>query len=208
MGRRTAVRDYGGVSASTRRAERRRKLLDAGRRLWGDSGIGEVTVRGVCSESGLVQRYFYEQFQNRDTLVLAVADEVRDELFASLLTVGLSEPGDLAAKLRAALKSALDVIADHPDVQRIFIDILAGTGPLTERRQQALDMVTELVLEHGPGLLDIPSPDPTEIRRGASFIVGGVSQLIGDWALNPRESTAELADACTGLCLAVALRDP
>lgn len=203
MGRSAVVRDYGGVSASDRRAERRRKLLEAGRHVWGSSGIGEVTVRGVCSQAGLVPRYFYEQFPDRDTLLLTIADQIRDELFTAMVSVGLNEPGDVEDKLRAALKAFLDLIADDPHIQRILSDVMTDAGPLAERRRQALDIVTELILEHSPGLLDVAPPNPAEMRRGASFIVGGVNQLIDAWVLDPRESTAELAAVCTELSFAI-----
>jgi AcrR family transcriptional regulator len=203
MGRASAIRDYGGVSANDRRADRRRKLLVAGRTLWGSNGIGDVTVRGVCAEAGLVPRYFYEQFSDRDALILAVADQVRDELFAVLLDVGLNEPGEIADKICAGLKAFLDLIADDPHVHRIFSDVLVGGGPLAARRRQAVDMVTELVLEHGPGLLDFAPPSQSEMRRSATFIVGGLNQLIDAWMLDPRESTAELARAGTDLSIAI-----
>ena len=86
MGRTEVVRDYGGVSAEDRRAERRRKLLDAGRRLWGESGISEVTVRGVCTASGLTPRYFYEQFENRETLLVAITDTMLAPIANLMLT--------------------------------------------------------------------------------------------------------------------------
>ncbi|MDP9117066.1 MAG: TetR/AcrR family transcriptional regulator [Actinomycetota bacterium] len=203
MGRTAAKRDYRGVSASERRAERRRKLLDAGRHIWGVSGINEVSVRGVCVEAQLGPRYFYEQFPDRDALLLAVADQLREDLLTELLQRGLDEPGGIEAKLRAALNAFLGTIAHDPFVHRIFSDILTGTGGLGERRRQALDTVTNLVLEHGPALLDFEPPSPAEMRRRATFIVGGVNQLVDAWVHDPRETTAELADACTDLCLGV-----
>jgi AcrR family transcriptional regulator len=208
MPRPAAIRDYGGVSASERQADRRRKLLEAGRQLWGGSGIAEVTVRRVCAQSGLVPRYFYEEFPDRDALLLAVAGQVRDELFDAMVSVGLSEPGDIADRLRAALKAFLDRIADDPDIHRIFTDILAGTGPLAELRRQALDIVTTLALEHGPGFLKVPPPSLAEMRRSATFIVGGVNQLIDAWVHDPHDSPAELADLCTKFSLAIVRTTP
>jgi AcrR family transcriptional regulator len=206
MGRMPATRDYGGLSASERMAERRRRLLEAGRDIWGRSGITDVSVRGVCAEAGLGPRYFYEQFPDRDALLLAVADQLRDELFSVLLQRGLGEPGGVEAKLRAALKALLDMIADDPVVHRIFTDILTGTDVLAERRRQALDTVTNLVLEHGPALLDFEPPTPDEMRRGATFIVGGVTQVVDSWVHDSQESTSAMADACTELCLSVVRR--
>lgn len=203
MGRSEVTRDYGGVSAEDRRSERRAKLLAAGRHLWGGSGIGEVTVRGVCNQSGLVPRYFYEQFADRDELLLAIADQVRDELVTVMLSVGLNEPGGAADKLRAGLRALLDLVIDEPDIHRIFTDILTGPGLLAERRRQALDLVTELLLEHGPGLLDFAPPSRAEMRSSASFIVGGVAQLVDAWVLDPQESPAEMAAVCTTHSLAI-----
>jgi len=203
MGRSAVRRDYSGVSAADRRADRRRRLLTAGRLLWGESGIGEVSVRGVCGRAGLVPRYFYEEFTDRDALVVAVADQVRDELFSALLTGALSDPGDLADKLRAALKAFLDLVVDDPHVHRIFSDVLSSSGPLAERRRQALGIVTDLAVEHAAGLLEFEPPSPAELRRATSFIVGGVNQLVDTWVHDPQESTAELAHVCTEFSLAI-----
>src|SRR5206468_2855326 len=113
------------------------------------------------------------------------------------------EPGDAESKLRAGLKAFLDMISGDPLAHRIFTDTLMGTAGLAERRRQALDIVTNLVLEHGPTLLDLGPTTPAEMRRGAMFIVGGVTQLVDAWVHDPRESTTELADVCTDLCLSV-----
>jgi len=106
MKRAEVVREYGGISATDRRAERRRKLLAAGRRTWGESGVTEVTVRGVCNEAGLTSRYFYEQFPNREALLFAISDDVRDQLLEALVVAGIGDPGTLGDKLRSALTEA------------------------------------------------------------------------------------------------------
>ena len=160
MGRTEVMRGYGGVSASDRRAQRRRQLMQAGRHLWGAGGVAEVTVRGVSTEAGLVPRYFYEHFPDREALVLALTDQVHDELVSTLLTAGLGEPGGIEAKLRAALTAFLDLVGHDPEIHRVFADVMTGAGPLAERRRRAIELVTELVLEHGPGLLDFPPTRP------------------------------------------------
>ena len=203
MGRAIAVRDYGGVSAGDRQADRRLRLLRAGRQLWGTAGSGDVTVRGVCAQAGLGPRYFYEQFPDRDALLLAVADQVRDELLSVLVSSALDASGGLGDKLRAGLKAFLDLIADDPHIHRIVSDVLTSGGALADRRRDALDTVTALVLAHGPGIVEVGAATPADLRRNATFIVGGVHQLIDAWVINREETTAELADICTALCLAV-----
>lgn len=202
MARADVVRNYGGISAQDRRAERRRKLIEAGRRLWGESGIAEVTVRGVCGESGLTPRYFYEHFPNRDALLVAISDGLRDELTTTMVSASLAEPGDLAAKLRAAFTAFLDAVANDPHSHRILTSDSTGVGGLAEGRDRTLDTLVELVLQYGPGLLGYEPPSATDLRHGALFVVGGVNQLIEAWLRDPQESTAELADVCAGLTLA------
>lgn len=203
MKRPGVVRDYGGISAVDRRAERRGKLLAAGRRIWGESGLSEVTVRGVCTAAGLIPRYFYEQFSNRDALLFAVSDDVRDQLLEAMVTAGVGDPGTLTDKLRSALTAFLDLIAADPYIHRIATSDLSAVPGLNEHRARILDLITDSIVEHAPGVLDGEPPPPAELRRGALFIVGGVNQIIEAWLADPVESPAELAALCSDLSVAL-----
>jgi len=203
MKRAEVVRDYGGISAADRRAERRRKLLAAGRKIWGESGIAEVTVRGVCSAAGLIPRYFYEQFPTREALLFAVADDVRDETLQALVTAGIGQPGNLADKLRSAIKTFLDMLVADPHIHRIATSDLSTVPGLTEHRIQVLDIITELVIQYAPDILGRDTPNPIELRRTALFMVGGANQIIEAWLADPKETTAELAAVCADLCVGV-----
>ncbi len=203
MKRPEVVRDYGGSSGVDRRAGRRSKLLPAGRQIWGESGIGDVTVRGVCTAAGLTPRYFYEQFPNRDALFFAVSDDVRDQLLEAMVTAGIGDPGTLADKLRSALTAFLDLIAADPCIHRIATSDLSAIPGLNEHRAGILDMITDAIVEHAPGVLDGQNLAPEELRRGALFIVGGVNQIIETWLADPVETTTELAASCSDLSVAL-----
>lgn len=203
MKRAQVVRGYGGISAADRRTERRSKLLAAGRQIWGESGVSEVTVRAVCTRAGLTSRYFYEQFPSRDALLYAVSDEVRDELLAALVSAGVGDPGPLTDKLRSALTAFLDIIAADPHIHRIATGDVSSVAGLTEHRTHILEMITASIVEHAPDVLSTPAPSPDRLRRGARFMVGGVNQVIEAWLENPAESTHDLAAACADLCVAV-----
>ena len=203
MKRAEVMRDYGGVSADDRRTDRRKKLLTATRQIWGASGVSEVTVRGVCSAAGLTTRYFYEQFANRDALLYAVADDVRDELLAVLVDVGVGHPGSLTDKLRSALTAFLEMIAADPDVHRIATGDVSSVAGLAQHRAGILGLITELIVEHAPNVLDGEIPTPKELRRGALFMVGGVNNIIETWLDDPVETPAELAAVAADLCIAL-----
>ncbi|ODR06335.1 transcriptional regulator [Mycolicibacillus koreensis] len=202
MTRTSGGRDYGGVSAADRRADRRGRLLAAGRQIWGTAGITEVTVRGVCSAAGLIPRYFYEQFPNRDALLYAISDDVRDELLAALVAAGVGNPGTLRDKLRSALTAFLNLLAADPQIHRITTSDLSSVPGLSEHRTHILDLLTGLVVQHAPDVLDGDLPAPAEVRRGALFVVGGANRIIEDWLADPQESIAEVAAATAELCTA------
>ena len=202
MARAEVVRRYGGVSADERRAQRRRRLLDAAREVWGSQGAGEVTVRGVCAVAGLTPRYFYEQFENRDALLLAVADQVLEELAVTLVDASEAVSGDLGAKLEAALVAFFSVIAGDPHVHRILTSDPASAPGLAQHHAAATARIIELVIEHSRLLLDRVPPE-AELRRSSVFAVGGVNALVTAWLARPVESPQEMAAVCTTLCLAV-----
>ncbi|WKG01074.1 TetR/AcrR family transcriptional regulator [Mycolicibacterium sp. HK-90] len=197
------VRGYGGISAADRRTERRSKLLAAGRNIWGESGITEVTVRAVCTAAGLTSRYFYEQFPSRDALLFAISDDVRDELLAALVNAGIGDPGTLTDKLRSALTAFLESIAADPHIHRIATGDVSSVAGLTEHRTHILEMITALIVEHAPSVLHGETPDPVQLRRGSRFMVGGVNQMIEAWLEDPAETPQELAAECADLCVAV-----
>lgn len=201
MARSEVVRDYGGVSADERRADRRRRLLAAGRAAWGRSGLAGVTVRGVCAAAGLQPRYFYEHFAGREALVEAVADEVRDELFATLVASAGGVDGDLPERLRAALTAFFTAIAADPSVHAIMRTDLAVIPGLEKRRTESLDMVAELILRHGAADTAFVPAGGADPRRAARFAAGGVNHLLEGWLEQPEGTPAQLAEACTRLCL-------
>jgi AcrR family transcriptional regulator len=54
--------------------DRTRLLIDAAYDLLDEAGLEGLTIRAVLSRTGLARRAFYERFQGKDDLVLAVFD--------------------------------------------------------------------------------------------------------------------------------------
>lgn len=203
MARSATARSYGGISAEDRRTERRARLLAAAREVWGEAGLSAVTVRGVCKQAGLVDRYFYEHFANRDELLAAVADELREELLSVMVRSGLTTDGTAEDKLRSALGVLLETIADDPRIHRIIVSDFNTVPVLAQRRRDVLAAIADLVVANVP--LALPGNyDSESLRRAALFITGGVNQLIETWLDHPADLTADqLAASCASMCVSV-----
>ena len=203
MVRSEVERSYGGVTAAHRRAERRTRLLTAGRNLWGGTGVAAVTVRGVCKSAGLTDRYFYEHFTGIEDLLVAVADEVRDQLLGTLVRTGLSSPGGPEQRLNAALRAMLDLVDTDPHLHRVAAADLSSAPVLAERRRVLMTAMAAVVVQYAPEELGI-EPDAEWLTQAAIFVTGGVSQLVEAWLDGTLEaSTAELAERTTTLLLRV-----
>src|SRR6516225_3996252 len=79
---------WSGVPIEDRQALRRDELVAAGVTLLGGADGPALTVRAVCREAGLTERYFYESFSDRDEFVRAVYDDVCSRAMTTLISAG------------------------------------------------------------------------------------------------------------------------
>lgn len=184
-------RSYGGMSAEERRTARRAVLLEAGRDLWCEQGWAGVSMRGVCARTGLTDRYFYENFDDRDALLVAVAEGVRDEglgLMLSALEPHLSDP--LLVQLRAVLTAVIEFIATDPGGAQIFFGDHGGSEALEALRRKMIETVVGLFLDvMGPRLVDASME--FELRLTLQLGIGGFVEAASAWRAGDIPGTAD-----------------
>jgi len=123
------ARRYGGASAAERQAQRLERLLEAGFDVFGRMGYREATMRMVCSQARLTDRYFYEHFTTVDEIFLAVHQKVSAELAKVVLTAVASVPmDDSMAMVRAGLKAFFEFIKEDPRRAQILLMDAATSG--------------------------------------------------------------------------------
>lgn len=167
------------MPAADRRAERRRRLLDAGLELLGTVGLAGTTVRGVCQGARLNPRYFYESFATLDDLAVAVYDRIVDELTAEVLAaLAAAGPGR-----RARARAAVDTIVGFVDRDRRRARVLyveaVGNATLSRRRAATGRTLVEWVVRHRAGRPARP-PDPRAVLA-AAVVVGGFNEALVAW---------------------------
>ncbi|MBV9639086.1 MAG: TetR/AcrR family transcriptional regulator [Mycobacteriaceae bacterium] len=189
---RSAVGIWGGRTAEERRAERRQRLIEAATEIWSESGWAAVTMRGVCSRASLNDRYFYEDFADRDALLVAVWDSVRDELVTMVRTL-LAEnterrPLEILGK---GTSIVVERISGAPGRAQILLGHHAGSAVLENRRGSMLQLATELiVVAAGPYLK--PDADQAGLRIDTLLCIGGFVELISAWQAGLIDADAQL----------------
>jgi AcrR family transcriptional regulator len=144
---RAATGRYRGVSAAERRAERRARLLDAALELVGHDGWGAASVRAVCARAKLTTRYFYESFESREALLLALFDAITQDAAEQVVVAVAAEPGDAEAKARAAIGRFVDLLVADPRKARVAFTEAEGNDALLQRRRDGRRMFAQLIAE-------------------------------------------------------------
>ncbi|PTQ89042.1 TetR/AcrR family transcriptional regulator [Agitococcus lubricus] len=118
-------RSFRGVSPEQRQAERQQKFLEAALQCYGTHGFYHVTVRELCAEAKLTERYFYESFKNSEALLVAVYQrlitDMQNTIISKVLSAGTQAPNAL---IRLGLTTFLRYVSEDARIARIlFIDI-------------------------------------------------------------------------------------
>ncbi len=181
---------YGGLSAHDRQEQRRTSLIAAGLELFGTVGYLNASVKRVCDEAGLTQRYFYESFPDRAALLGAVyqhcVDTARTATLTAAATVfddvgvgGGPVPTELVPDLaETALGGCIHCLAHDRRLARIITIEVVGVSPELEKlRLDATHKWAELLLGFATG----DGPATAEQRLAAIGLIGALTQLLVDW---------------------------
>lgn len=185
-------------------ARRRRQLLDAGLAVFGSQGYRTATVREVCQEAKVADRYFYEQFRGMEELLIAVYTECLDRLETAVIeTLGSSAALDV--KVRSGLESFLAVVADDPRLARVvWFEVLGVSAAVEETYLSRMARFGELLIGAAGRPLSLP---PALEPLVADALIGGISHVVMAWVASglaaPR---ADVLDALDVFLASVAAR--
>ncbi|MEA2304716.1 MAG: hypothetical protein QOH43_1996 [Solirubrobacteraceae bacterium] len=176
---------YGGRSAEERRASRRARLVAAGVQTIGTRGYAATTVRDVCREAGLTERYFYESFGDREALLLAVYDEVIGRVARAVLTALEPDERDPARRIHAGVAAFAGTLAGDARLARIQLFEVVGVSNAVEARRRAAmalfaGVLRTVAADLEPALLELPAG-----LRGTAetMLVGACHEAVVEWSL-------------------------
>jgi AcrR family transcriptional regulator len=185
----TTGRRYRGVSNETRKAERRLKLIEAGIKVFGSTGYHSATVKGLCQEAGLTERYFYESFSNAEALFTAcylhITDTLRERLQKVLLNM---EADNLELATRTGLTVFFTQFKDSPQAARILlVEVLTVNRHLEELSLKTLYSFVEMLETLAKPLIEqrkdgaVKGLDSTLLASG---LVGSVLYMAARWSMD------------------------
>lgn len=180
--RHATTRSYAGISPEERVAQRRQQFLSAGRQLFGTIGYRKTTVRLLCSESGLTDRYFYESFASIEALLVVVYKGLVEDLERSILmALAANAEGTLESRIRDGLDAVFRASEDPLLARIVWIEIL-GVSPGAEAVYNvSLRRFADLLFSLAKSLVpDWPVSDAVA-RSACMGLIGAVSESVKDW---------------------------
>ncbi|BBU23599.1 TetR/AcrR family transcriptional regulator [Mycobacterium xenopi] len=185
-----SARTYGGATHSERRSRRQALLIDAALDLIADGGVGSLTVRGVCSQARLNDRYFYESFRSVDELLLALLDDQITRAFDALLPAIEASPPDPMLRARAAIGTGLGFLGEDSRRARLLIESQA-TEVLRTRRRDLIKMLAQVMADQGRVLLAGQDALDPDIDLAALTLVAGGFEVVTQWLRGELDVTRE-----------------
>lgn len=191
---RRSTRPYGGKSPEERRAERRRRLLDAALQLFGDEpGYRASSVAAVCARADLSTRQFYEEFRNLEDVLVQLHREGNARA-AEAAAEALARAADAGYAERAveAFRAYARVVADDPRRVRVmFVEVVGVSADLERRRLETRRTWAELVLAEVKLAIERGEVPARDYRLTVHAFISAVNGLLYDWSAGYIEATLD-----------------
>jgi AcrR family transcriptional regulator len=173
------VRPWRGIGPEQRVAERRERLLDAALEVFATGTFHGSTVRDVCQEAGLTERYFYESFAGKEQLLGVLADRIVADFVTAAGPSIAQLDSDLDAGIRGAMSAVVSSLTDDPRRARILFVEVVGVSPAVEDKRRAVIGSLVAVIRgaaeqaFGPWVRD-----SVEVELIARSVIGAASELL------------------------------
>ncbi len=184
-----AGRNYAGRTLGERRADRRERLIAAGLQEFGTAGYRATSVKVICARAGLTERYFYEEFNDREGILIAVFDHVIEIVSAAAFDAARAAAPQESARLRAGIHGFLSALSEDPRRARVqLIEVVGQSAELERRRFAAMHTFAAFIESMGRELNPDRSYRPGSPSHAVVMaLVGGTNHLAVEWTLGGLE---------------------
>jgi AcrR family transcriptional regulator len=169
-------------------AHQRLRLFDAIVKLVAQRGYHQTSLTQIVKTAGVARHTFYEHFESKEALFLAVFDQAEEELYKGVIEAAEEEPGPWEAKVRAGLAAGLRYIGSEPQRGRVFLVDVQSAGPAAlERYEAGLHRFAPLLrLGRRSTPLGAKLPEAME-----EIVIGGLVWMVGRELLKDEAGTLD-----------------
>ncbi|RZS37786.1 TetR family transcriptional regulator [Herbihabitans rhizosphaerae] len=197
-------RTYGGRSVEQRRADRRRRLIDAGLELFGTVGFAATSVARLANVAGLSTRQFYEEFTDREALLLAVYDTVQTDAADALQATLRDHPDEgYVSRLPRLLRVYLgSTTSDLRRARVAYVEIIGVSRAVEQHRIGTRRQWSDFILDTLTEAADRGEIERREFSLSTAAFIGAVNGMMQDWTvIEPRPPIDAVVEEMTRMVL-------
>lgn len=153
--------------------------------LFSSVGYRKATVRALCKEAGLTDRYFYESFATIEDLLVAVYETLTLQLQQEIVRAfqGASPRAGITRRIEIGLEAFFAQVEDPVLARIVWLEVLGVSPRVDALYNQATrgfaEMFSALSRSVAPDIKVRSTLEPV-IALGA---VGALSELAKDWLM-------------------------
>nr|WP_040407140.1 TetR/AcrR family transcriptional regulator [Amycolatopsis nigrescens] len=202
-------RTYGGVAPEQRRAERRGRLLDAALDRFTSAGFQQTKITQLCTAAGVSTRNFYEEFDGKEELLLALHARINERALARVQdTLDALDGVDVLTRIGTLLDAFVETVTADRRLPRLNYVEAVGVSPELEAQHQVWVARWAEFIEHEARRAAEQGLAPArDYHLTAIALVGAATGLLREWqAYDPPLEVAAIAKEIRALMLAAITR--
>ncbi|MFF2523305.1 TetR/AcrR family transcriptional regulator [Streptomyces liangshanensis] len=196
-----------GGTGQARRAQRRERLLSTALDLFTTRGFATTSIERICAAAHVSIRAFYEEFESRESLLIALHNDVaRAGMEAALVVLGdpAADSASTRDRVTALTRAYLAAVTADPAAARVaFVEVI-GAGPtVEEHRLLWRSLWTDFFTGEAERAVRRGEAVARDHTLAVVALIGAVNELVAHWARNSASLSRDLlADEMAHLVLA------
>lgn len=181
------------MTMDERIAQRRQQFLRAGTEVFGTVGYRAATVRTICREANLTDRYFYETFGSLETLVIAVYELHMSRLSQQVIKAIAEQwpDSDAEGAMRAGLEVYFTTLTDRRIARICMIELEGISARADEVYNRYIQTFAEILIALAARAFPVERISP-EVREVLGIsLIGALRQSTTHWLMSSYRHDAE-----------------
>lgn len=183
------------VRESGKGERRRARILDAATNVFASRGYRGSSMDDIASESETSKGGLYFHFPNKQTLFMALLDQMSSLLMGRVQRAIEDEPDPLR-KIDIALRVVLESFASHRSLTRLFFVEAMGAGrEFNEKMFEIHRGFSELISKHLAEAVEQGAIGAVDTRIAGIVWFGALHEVVTQWVLDERFTDQQLEAA-------------
>ncbi|WP_293390918.1 TetR/AcrR family transcriptional regulator [Nevskia sp.] len=177
-------RGYAGRTAEQLAAERRQRLLDAALSLFSERGFSRTPIELLCSAAKVTTRHFYEHFDSREAVLIALYEQINLETRATVMKALQVRGKTIEELMFAAIDAFIEsCTVDTRRTRILCVEVIGVSSDMFERRRHSVHEFATILNMFTQQLVDAGGLPPGDYWHSSMALIGAIRELMIEWLM-------------------------